>query len=312
VIVYVDTWEKVSGTFSRGQLAARGSTRDHGACISERSRSAQPLGWGLVMRSRLVLAVYGAAALWLAAFVADLVYLLLPFGIGLLSTLFASLVALGVFLWLVHRLVWRPLRHQTVGRWGFAAVLALAIATVTLDGGWTHYLIPFPPTDQDNCTFGPIGADEFQALERETAAKFDPDWVALYRDPDAKEKLERQMTAVLPKEATEAEMVAHIHALARSIGAEFSHGGDYRPPNPAYENPTVAYNYRFDLNNTSTLRTVLFRWARILFVMAKPQPDSGSVRLDHVAIVMPSIEQSSPLPPDRALCPQLPQEPGGP
>jgi hypothetical protein len=171
-----------------------------------------------------MLAVYGAAALWLAVFIAYLVYLLLPFGVGLVSTLFAALVAFALLVWLVRSLVWRPLRHQAVSRWGFAAVLALTVGTLTFDAGWTHYLVPFPPTDQDDCSFGSIGPQEFLALKQEMVAKYDPDWTTLYRDPGAKDKFGQQIMAMLPKEASEPEMIAHIHAFARSLGAEFEGG----------------------------------------------------------------------------------------
>lgn len=263
------------------------------------------------MRSRLMFAVYGAAALWLVVFVAYLVYLLLPFGVGLLSTLAAALVALGLLAWLMRSLVWRPVRSGRVGRYHLATVIALAVATLTLDAGWTHYLVPFPPTDQDDCTFGPIGPEEFQTLKREMAAEFEPDWLALYRDSDAEEKLERQMMALLPEEATEADMAARIHALARSLGAEYTGGGDYHRT-PYYDDFKFAagYAYRLDLNWVFGFRRVLFRWARLWFQVAKSDLSDGRTNLRLVAVVMPSIKQNSPLPPDAELSCPGPRRPG--
>jgi hypothetical protein len=178
------------------------------------------------MWTKVGVGLYCVAALWLAAFVAYLVYLLLPFGVGLLSSSFAALVAVLLLTSLIRRLIVGPLKGEPIGRWRSILVSAFALATLALDAGWTHYLVPFPPTNQDDCTFGPIGPEEYRALVREMSARFDPNGMALYGDPDAEEKLERQMTALLPKEATEADMVAHIHALARSLGAEHT-GGEY-------------------------------------------------------------------------------------
>ena len=96
------------------------------------------------MRAKLTVGLYGVAMLWLAAFIAYMVYLLLPFGVGRPNALLAALVALGLFAWLVRALVWRPLRRGgPFDRWRLAAVLTLAAATLALDAGWTHYLAPF-------------------------------------------------------------------------------------------------------------------------------------------------------------------------
>jgi len=68
------------------------------------------------MWAKLTKGLYCVAALWLAAFVAYLVYLLLPFGVGWLSSLAAALVALGLLASLVRSLVRRLLRDGPIGR----------------------------------------------------------------------------------------------------------------------------------------------------------------------------------------------------
>jgi hypothetical protein len=265
----------------------------------------------LVMRSRLVLAVYGVAALWLAVFVAYLVYLLLPFGVGVFSGVVAGLVALWLFAWLVRSLVWRPRRIGAVGQRRLAMALTLAAATLAFDAGWTEYLVSFPPTNQDDCRFGPIGPEEFRALKREMATKLEPDWLAFYSDTvQADEKLERQMAALLPQEATEPEMIAHIHALARSFGAQYTGGGHYyRGPSDNDLRFSTAYSYRFDLNRIFGVRGVFFRWARVLFRVDKSELDSERTHLQYAAVVMPSITQNSLLPDEaESSCPR----PAGP
>ena len=169
--------------------------------------------------------LYCIAALWLAAFVAYFAYLLLPFGVGALASLFAALVAVLLLIWLIRRLIVGPLKSEPIGRWRFTLVSALAVAALTLDAGWTHYLVPLPPTDQDDCRFGSIGPEEFRALKREMGAKFDPDWEAASQSADAEDEFGRRMADAVPKQAGPEQLMAHIHALARSIGAELDSGG---------------------------------------------------------------------------------------
>jgi hypothetical protein len=257
------------------------------------------------MRSRLVLAVYGAAALWLAVFVAYLVYLLLPFGVGLLSTLFAALVALALLVWLVRWLVWRPLRGGRVGRWQLATVLALAVATLTLDAAWTHYLVPLPPTDQDDCRFGSIGPEEFRALKRQMVAKFNADWEAASQSAEGEDEFGRTMADAVPKEASPEQLMAHIHALARSLGAELDSGsGGYQ------EDSHYWYYYQFDLNRTAVLRRILFRWARITFHLHEFAPGSNKLRLEAAVLLMPSLKGPEQRPASSRSCPPGPQPAG--
>lgn len=57
-----------------------------------------------------------AGGLWRGSVVviAHLAYLLLPFGVGVLSSLAAAAVALALLAQLMRWLVWRPLRDQSV------------------------------------------------------------------------------------------------------------------------------------------------------------------------------------------------------
>jgi hypothetical protein len=252
------------------------------------------------MSGKVGLGLYALGALWLAAFIAYLVYLLLPFGVGLLSALFAALVAFGTFAWLVRSLVWRPLRRGgPLGRRRLAVVLTLAAATLALDAGWAHYLVPLPPTDQDDCTFGPIGPREFRALEREMSAKFNPDWAAAIRGgQNSAAEFQNQLQSILPKVADEAAMIAHIHALARSIGAELNSGGKYA-------NDGVFYYYRLDLNRL-LVRRVVFRWAWLTFWIKQTPENHGMVSLEAVWFVLPGIKGPVQTPPRERSCPHLP------
>jgi apolipoprotein N-acyltransferase len=185
-------------------------------------------------------ALYAIAALWLSAFITYLVYLLLPFeylALGLFglspiviigSALLAGIVALALLVWLVRRLLRPAWRGEAIGGWRFGIVVALAVATVALDAGRTHYLVPLPPTDQDDCSFGPISRQEYGTIAHEIKRKFDPDWLAVFAQRGFKREFERQLMTALPETASEVEMIARIHALARAIGAELDTEGYYK------------------------------------------------------------------------------------
>src|SRR5690606_27235695 len=105
------------------------------------------------MWAKLTKGLYSGAAFWLAVFVAYLVCLLLPFGVGWLSSLAAALVALVLLASLVRSLVRRLLRGGPIGRWPLAIVMALAVAALTLDAGWSTTSSPSPRPNQDDCHF---------------------------------------------------------------------------------------------------------------------------------------------------------------
>jgi hypothetical protein len=252
------------------------------------------------MWTKVGVGLYCVAALWLATFVAYLVYLLLPFGVGLLASSFAALVAVLLLISLIRRLIVGPLKGEPIGRWRSILVSAVALATLTLDAGWTHYLVPFPPTDQDDCTFGPIGPGEFRALKREMAAKFNPDWGAVARVRGAADEFGRKMADVLPKEANPEQLMAHIHALARSLGAELD-GGGYEGAGHAW------YFYYIDLNKTAAVRRFLFRWAKLTFHMTESEPKSGRSRLKGAHLLMPDLKGPEQHPPRSRSCPPMPR-----
>ncbi|MGH6944828.1 MAG: hypothetical protein ACREH6_11485, partial [Geminicoccaceae bacterium] len=192
-------------------------------------------------------ALYATAALWLSAFTAYLVYLLLPFeylALGLFelsplmiigSALLAGITALGLLVWLVRLLLRSAWRGEAIGGWRFGIVIALAVATLTFDAGWTHFLVPFPPVDQDDCSFGPISRQEFRNIALEMEQKSDPDWLAILAERGAKGKFEDQLVRLLPDIASEAEMIARIHAIARAIGAELDGEGHYYDGHADYD-----------------------------------------------------------------------------
>lgn len=254
-----------------------------------------------MMRSRLVLAVYGAAALWLAVFVAYLVYLLLPFGVGLLSSLAAALVAVGLLAWLMRWLVWRPLRGQAASRWGFAAVLALAVGTLTFNAGWTHYLIPFLPRNQDDCSFGSISREAYQAIAREMEGQLAPNWARIVAQHENRaEALESQLVAELPTSASQEELIAQIHALARSIGAEYS---------LVFGSDNLTYQYKVDLNDVWSVRRFLFRWVVLQFTVAKTESDQKA-SLVSVYVHLPVFKgvRAATFPPEGRSCPPFPSD----
>jgi hypothetical protein len=257
------------------------------------------------MWTKVGVGLYCVAALWLAAFVAYLVYLLLPFGVGLLSSSFAALVAVVLLISLIRRLIVGPLKGEPVGRWRFILVSAVAVATLTLDAGWTHYRIPFPPTDQDECTFGPIGPDEFRALRSKMAEKLDPDWLAIARVPGAEEEFEQHMAALLPKEASNEEMVAHMHAMARALGAQFDSGGVFEQARSDRDDLSAWYFYKFDINTTMAMRAVVFRWGRVAFRIVKRQTGGETVELGNSYVLIPGLKDADQYPPRDRSCPSL-------
>jgi hypothetical protein len=229
------------------------------------------------------------------------VYLLLPFGVGLLSTLFAALVALALLVWLVRWLVWRPLRGGAIGRWRLATVLTLAAATLTLDVLRTHYVIPFFPTDQDNCSFGSIWRESYQAIAKGMEGRLDPNWVKIVaQHQNRAEALESQLAAELPTSSSQEELIAHIHALARSIDAEYS---------LAFGSDSVTYQYKFDLNDTWNARRSLFRWVVFHFIVAKTE-SGEEASLVRVYVHLPIFKGLGAVtfPPEGRSCPPLPSD----
>jgi hypothetical protein len=254
-----------------------------------------------MMRSRLVLAVYGAAASWLAVFAAYLVYLLLPFGVGLLSTLLAALVAIALLVWLVRRLVWRPLRRGPIGRWRLAAVLPLAAATVTLDVLRTHYIIPLRRADQDDCSFGSISAEQYRAMAQALNRKLDPNWARILDENYARaETLEAELAAQLPRRADQGALIGRIHALARSIGADYSH---------VFGSNKLYYQYKLDLNRTWNARRALLRWVVLDFVASRPV-NGEQVFFLGVHVRLPTFKgsEASDAPPRSRSCPPVPSD----
>lgn len=261
------------------------------------------------MRAKFGVGLYALGALWLAAFVAYLVYLLLPFeylALGLFeisppviigSALLAALVAFALLVWLGVRLLRPAWRGEAISGRRFGIVVALTAATLVLDAGWTHYLVPFPPTDQDDCSFDAIGPEEFGALKREMAAKLDLDWASLLQDRNA-EEVPTQIKSALPEVAAEAVMLAHIHALARAIGAEFDGGGTYRKE-------VASYGYRFDANKLLIVRSALFRWGVLNFSVKQLGAENGEISLERVSVLLPGLKGPDQYPPRSRSCPRL-------
>jgi hypothetical protein len=134
---------------------------------------------GLLMRLRTP--VHVAGSLWLAAFSAYVAFLALPledlprvpFG---LSKAVAGLIGALVFALLAWRLL-RPLgggRAPSARRWW--AVMTLAAATVALDAGQTHWVVPRPALGQDACRFGAITPEDYLALASEVRSTTDIPW----------------------------------------------------------------------------------------------------------------------------------------
>jgi hypothetical protein len=155
-----------------------------------------------------------------------------------------------------------------------------------------------PPTEQDACNFGSVSSEEFQALVREMDVRLDPDWGSGLGG--RYEPLERELRAVLPEGTRTKEMIAQVHALARSIGAEFDSGGYLR------RNYRATYSYRVDLSRVLGIQRHILKWAHVTFVVVKPREDEDIVRLERVLVLLPSIEGVDQAPPRARSCPPLP------
>jgi hypothetical protein len=157
---------------------------------------------------------------------------------------------------------------------------------------------PLAPTDQDACNFGSVNIEEFQALVREMDTRFDPDWGSGIGG--RYEPLERELRALPPEAAQEEEMIAQIHALSRSIGAEFDSGGYL------WRNYRATYYYRVDLGRVLGIQRHILRWAHVNFIIVKPNENEDIVRLERVLVFLPNIEGVKQAPPRSRSCPPLP------
>jgi hypothetical protein len=175
---------------------------------------------------------------------------------------------------------------------------ALTLSLLAHECGLTTASDPLPATDQDNCSFGSIDVAEYRALRREMDAALDPDWDPGYGG--RYEALEREFTAHLPELASEDEMLAHIHALARSVGAEFDSGGFL------WRNHRATYRYRVDLSRALNVIRPIRRWAEVRFFVVRPDVDVQIVRLEKVLVFLPNIEGITQRPPRSRSCPPLP------
>jgi hypothetical protein len=159
--------------------------------------------------------------------------------------------------------------------------------------------------EQDACRIGAVSLEDYQIIAAEVAAMPPIDWEkALEADRQAdgvaaaiRERLEQ----VLADRTSTDERVAAMHAVMRSIGAEFGRA--------SRGSTGVIYRYRLDVNRIGLTR-LLSRWAEIV-IMMEIQPDPDSIaELTRVVVLMPEmLDPGRPgwkKPSQERPCPALP------
>jgi hypothetical protein len=162
--------------------------------------------------------------------------------------------------------------------------------------------------NQDACRIGAVSAEEYRTIAVEVAAMPPVDWDRALRTERQGDgvaaALHERLEQVLSARTSMDEQVAAMHALMRSIGAEF--GWADRGSRDGVT--VVFYKYRLDVNQIG-LRRLLSRWAQIILVVEVP-PSPGRAVFTRVVALMPEIfEPGRPgwkKPPQDRPCPPLP------
>jgi hypothetical protein len=127
--------------------------------------------------------------------------------------------------------------------------------------------------DQDACRIGAVSPEEYRTIAAEIAALPAVDWQEIHDDPlGVSEDLENRVAAairdrihaVIAARESSDQKVAAMHAVLRSIGAEFAWVDlIHTYMHPDYRHvPAAVYHYRIDVNRVGVLRPLL-RWGRI-------------------------------------------------
>jgi hypothetical protein len=202
-----------------------------------------------------------------------------------------------------------------------AGATLLVIAGLMIAPAWSA--MSSTADDQDACQIGAVSPEEYQTIAAEAAAMPPIDWPEIHEDrlglnEDLDDRVagairDRVQDAIASHESSD-EKVAAMHAVLRTIGAEFAWArvGQSYEDSGARRVPAVWYYYRIDVNRLRVLRP-LFRWGRIdvSFYTDESWQTIGDLR--HVAFHIPvpfspSISGlKNDLPQTRA-CPPIPEE----
>ena len=129
------------------------------------------------------------------------------------------------------------------------------------------------PDPQDACRIGAVSPKEYQTIAAGTAALPAINWREAHDDPlGVSEDLEKVVAAAIrdrietasAARASSDQKVAAMHAVLRSIGAEFAWVDlIHTDMQPGYRRvPAAVYHYRIDVNRLGVLRP-MFRWGRV-------------------------------------------------
>ncbi|MEM7026423.1 MAG: hypothetical protein AAF637_28175, partial [Pseudomonadota bacterium] len=157
-----------------------------------------------------------------------------------------------------------------------------------------HHVVPFLPTEQDECTFGDIGLVEYRAIRQDMAARFDP--AKLTPPALTGEERKAYLRSLLPTTTDNATMLANVHALARAMGAQLDA--------VSHQSGHTRYGYRLDVNELPHWRSALFNWAVIDFVIADGRGE-GLVSVDDVWVLLPTFNGPFQATPRERSCPLL-------
>ena len=177
--------------------------------------------------------------------------------------------------------------------------------------------------DQDACRIGAVSPEDYQAIAAGVASMPAVDWQQVHDDRlGVNEDLEKVVAAALrdriqaavaSRESSD-QKIAEMHAVMRSIGAEFAWVDlIYTYVHPDYRRvPAAVYHYRIDVNRLGVLRP-LFRWGRIdiVFTTDKSWQTIGDLRhvAFHIAVPFsPSISGLKKDLPQTRACPPVPEE----
>jgi hypothetical protein len=141
--------------------------------------------------------------------------------------------------------------------------------------------------DRDACRIGGVSPEKYQTIAAQVAAMPPLDWEKANETERQADRvaavIRERLEQILAGRATTDEQVVAMHALMRSIGAEFGWAD-----RGARDGLTVVfYKYRLDVNRIG-LRRFLSRWAQIVIALAIP-PGPGRAVLTRVVALMPEM-----------------------
>jgi hypothetical protein len=151
-----------------------------------------------------------------------------------------------------------------------AGALLLVIAGLMVVPAWSA--MSSTADDQDACRIGALSSEEYQAIAAEIASQPAIDWQEVHGDgailgseadeETAEAALRDRIQEVMASRGSADQKIAAMHALMRSLGAEFMWTDLVRLyPRPSRRWAAI-YHYRIDVNRLGVLRPFL-PWGRI-------------------------------------------------